>query len=355
MAWLNPCGTCVERVWNLWNYACLNPRNAWNPWNPMRLTGSTGSRNSLGSRNAKVPGQRAPQVPPVPPPSVPDFRGREMLHQVQAQRLKPNCMAVGNFTSILVKNSWKSLQKRVSSLKRVPLKLTTALMPVVIWKNCTRQPISTTFPAGGGRVWVSKFWNETKQERKQQKKINGANVQRSLVGRHSFKMSQTNSAFLFQRPRSERKAWWRFRSMRLPRSAAPRRSLPGKAVNRWAVKCSAPVWGTKNVYCENVGCRPDLLEKILRDLDVTWVLGRSLHCWLQIVHPPELLQALAWLHPCRLLKLSMLGKYSKLICEFGSFFLIKQSLQTMPLSGIFTLVPWSGTLSDELSLDDCHV
>ena len=76
--------------------AWLNPRNAWNPWNPMRLTGSTGSRNSLGSRNAKVPGQRVPQVPPVPPPSVPDFRGREMLHQVQAQRLKPNCMAVGN-------------------------------------------------------------------------------------------------------------------------------------------------------------------------------------------------------------------------------------------------------------------
>ena len=92
----------VEPVWNLWNqclwnYACLNPRNAWNPWNPMRLTGSTGSRNSLGSRNAKVPGQRAPQVPPVPPPSVPDFRGREMLHQAQAQRLKPNCMAVGNY------------------------------------------------------------------------------------------------------------------------------------------------------------------------------------------------------------------------------------------------------------------
>ena len=72
--------------------ACLNPRNAWN-----RLTPSTGSRNSLGSRNAKVPGQRVPQVPPVPPPSVPDFRGREMLHQVQVQRLKPNCVAVGNY------------------------------------------------------------------------------------------------------------------------------------------------------------------------------------------------------------------------------------------------------------------
>ena len=62
----------------------------------MRLTGSTGFRNSLGSRNGKVPGQRARQAPPFPPPSVPDFRGREMLHQVQAQRLKPNCMAVGN-------------------------------------------------------------------------------------------------------------------------------------------------------------------------------------------------------------------------------------------------------------------
>ena len=32
------------------------------------------------------------------------------------------------------------------ALKRVPLKLTTALMPVVIWKNCTRHPIKTTFP-----------------------------------------------------------------------------------------------------------------------------------------------------------------------------------------------------------------
>ena len=111
IAWLNPrrlsgtCGTSgllepKEPVWNLrgtcGTIACLNPGNAWNLWNPVRFTGSTNSRNSLGSRNAKVPGQRAPQVPPVPPPSVPDFRGREMLHQVQAQRLKPNCMAVGN-------------------------------------------------------------------------------------------------------------------------------------------------------------------------------------------------------------------------------------------------------------------
>ncbi len=32
------------------------------------------------------------------------------------------------------------------ALKRVPLKLTMALMPVVIWKNCTKHPIKTTFP-----------------------------------------------------------------------------------------------------------------------------------------------------------------------------------------------------------------
>ena len=62
----------------------------------MHLIDSTGSRNSLGSRNAKVPGQRIPKAPPVPSPSVPDSRGREMLHQAQVQRLKPNCMAVGN-------------------------------------------------------------------------------------------------------------------------------------------------------------------------------------------------------------------------------------------------------------------
>ena len=109
IAWLNPsglvepkepvwnlCGTCVEPVWNLWNHCVFEPKECLEPVGPMRLTGSTGSRNSLGSRNAKVPGQRVPQAPPVPPPSVPDFRGREMLHQVQAQRLKPNCMAVGN-------------------------------------------------------------------------------------------------------------------------------------------------------------------------------------------------------------------------------------------------------------------
>ena len=53
----------------------------------MRLTKFLGFKKCKGSR----------QVPPVPPPSVPDFRGREMLHQVQAQRLKPNCMAVGNY------------------------------------------------------------------------------------------------------------------------------------------------------------------------------------------------------------------------------------------------------------------
>ena len=47
------------------------------------------------------------KVPQVPPLSVPDFRGWEMLHQGQSQRLKPHSVAVGN------KNNNKN--KKISS------------------------------------------------------------------------------------------------------------------------------------------------------------------------------------------------------------------------------------------------
>ena len=57
-----------------------------------RLRVSQAQRNfnsSTGSTSCKrVPRTaKVPQVPEVPPFGVPDFRGREMLHPAQAQRL----------------------------------------------------------------------------------------------------------------------------------------------------------------------------------------------------------------------------------------------------------------------------
>ena len=89
----NLCGTCVEPVWNLWNHCVFEPKECLEPVEPHAFNWFHRFQKFLGFKKCK--GSRA-QVPPVPPPSVPDFRGREMLHQVQAQRLKPNCMAVGN-------------------------------------------------------------------------------------------------------------------------------------------------------------------------------------------------------------------------------------------------------------------
>ena len=84
-------------------------------------TGSTGSTSSnvCTSSTGRIP--RAPWVPRVPwvhgskgstgtdstgsrgsTVGVPDLGGREMLHQAQAQRLKPNCMAVGNTVKYLI-------------------------------------------------------------------------------------------------------------------------------------------------------------------------------------------------------------------------------------------------------------